>query len=347
MFRSDLTENRLYLEDKNIIMDNFDKYKLEQSFIDNYTENIRHVVRDIELERIKLRSEISKVTKRKFLVSGIIIVMVAFCLLVLPHSIWDIKILLLYATFIILIICSSQYYNSEQEKWKNKICEKFIPELLKPFGEFEWINPNQCNDIIKLEDISASGLLNLNANYIYKIDNDRIAGTYNNLPLKILETKISTQDHTNINGLVIYTELNKATSAHTIITTNPTYVQQTKDREEVILEDVEINNIYSIFSSDQVEARYILTPQIIERLKDVSELFSTKDISIAYYGKNKVMIIIYENNVYTDDNYFFLGDLSHSTCNMYNLKNFAKEFISILSVIEELKLCDKYMPPKI
>jgi hypothetical protein len=48
--------------------------------------------------------------------------------------------------------------------------------------------------------------------------------------------------------------------------------------EEIKLEDPEIRKNFVVYSTDQVEARYLLTPSFIQRFKRLKTAYGTKKI---------------------------------------------------------------------
>ena len=105
--------------------------------------------------------------------------------------------------------------------------------------------------------------------------------------------------------------------------------------ERVTLEDPEFNNLYEIFSDNQVEARYILTPSFMQRLKNIEDVFQAEDIHCVI--KDKYITLFIENN----EDFFEVGDIGDTLydkgkfCQTYN------ELVSIFNLIHYFKLDKK------
>ncbi len=64
-----------------------------------------------------------------------------------------------------------------------------------------------------------------------------------------------------------------------------------KDGERVTLEDPRFEDRFEVFGSDQVEARYLLTPTFMERMVELDDRFGRKSIKAAF-ADNKLLLTI-------------------------------------------------------
>ena len=116
-----------------------------------------------------------------------------------------------------------------------------------------------------------------------------------------------------------------------ILAINTKYKKRGLKLEKVILEDIDYNENFSVKSDNQIEARYILTPDMMEKLK---------------YLQKK----IYNIKFLIVDHYCFIGA---ENMNMFELKTFTNndevgvfenlydEIDIILKIVEEMKNNDK------
>ena len=101
--------------------------------------------------------------------------------------------------------------------------------------------------------------------------------------------------------------------------------------QDVILEDVEFNKKYKIFSDNQIEARVVLTPAFIERFKNMKTAFKAKYIRAAFKDK-KITIAV---NAGKD--LFAMANLTKDTSAETFVELF-NEILSVLQMIDALKL---------
>ena len=102
--------------------------------------------------------------------------------------------------------------------------------------------------------------------------------------------------------------------------------------KNVVLEDPKFNKHYRIYSSDQIEARYFLTPAFMERFYNLEKIFKAKNIKCSFYEDRLIIAIN------TKKDLFEIGDLFKSVKDSKSIRQFYEEINSIFDVIDTLKL---------
>ena len=109
--------------------------------------------------------------------------------------------------------------------------------------------------------------------------------------------------------------------------------------QRVKLEDSVFNQKYAVFSTDQTEARYLLTPSFMERLLNSSALFAPFNNNLR--GKTLIECSFFDNKfliaIPCYNNLFNVSQLfkpMHTDC----IKVMLMQFRLIFGIIEELKL---------
>lgn len=116
------------------------------------------------------------------------------------------------------------------------------------------------------------------------------------------------------------------------------FIEKQKSMQNVNLESINFDKRFNVFSKDQVEARYLLTPTFIEKFTRFYTAFGTNKAKCSFYkdhtGNDRIMFAISTNrdlfepgNLFTPINepkYMFLSD-----------------FTSIFNMIEFFKLDEK------
>lgn len=105
--------------------------------------------------------------------------------------------------------------------------------------------------------------------------------------------------------------------------------------ETIKLEDTDFNKKFTVQSSDQIEARYIMTPAFMERLKNIQTTFGTQNIKCSFFD-DKIMFAIS-----TDKDLFEIGDLHKPLENESQIHDFYNQIISIYEMIDYFKLAEK------
>lgn len=140
----------------------------------------------------------------------------------------------------------------------------------------------------------------------------------------------------SIKGVVLKYTFPKKFNKHTFIFENKLSSQKLihKGRqgyEKVSLEDTEFDKNYTVFSDDQVEARYLLTTSFIERFKNIETAFNPL-YQRAEFKENELYILLGTNR-----DLFKIGSLGEETT-YSQFSQLFEEFYSVLDLIEQLKL---------
>ena len=85
-----------------------------------------------------------------------------------------------------------------------------------------------------------------------------------------------------------------------------------RDLEKVKLESIEFENRFIVYSNDQVEARYILTPSFMERLVKLQDLMGDRTsysfVDTNIYVAVPIADVLFEPSVFSTNDYNKLGD---------------------------------------
>ena len=98
------------------------------------------------------------------------------------------------------------------------------------------------------------------------------------------------------------------------------------------LEDIEFEKKYNVQTTDEIEARYLLTPSFMERLKNIQTAFKTNNIKCAFSNESIILAIS------TNKNIFEIGNLLTPLDDAKTLDIFFNELTSLLILIDYFKL---------
>ena len=189
--------------------------------------------------------------------------------------IWTVGFFFFLSLFSYLRNRGHQYFDVSGEHRK-LLKEKIIPKILSLYGKF-YFSDNK--NAIPLSDIHSMGFFHSdegNPDTNLKCDDDVIIGTYKGVNILINECKLAytTQksSETIFAGLILKIQMNKEFKGKTFI--GPRwYIKRLWKFEPVELESVDMIKNYEVYSTDQIEARYILTPALIDRLYHIAKYF--------------------------------------------------------------------------
>lgn len=201
----------------------------------------------------------------------------------------DIRILL---TFIIIVVLIAVFAKERMRKLTENFSYSSKYSLFgKIIAAYEGFKYYPLSGI-DLEVINSS---NLFKNYNEYKSEDYIQGIYKNVDIQLSKIDLSNISYTEVfqngkyevikneksifNGLFIICSINKKFSSTTyvlpdawikLLNSLPSYFAR------VILEDPEFEKIFDVYGNNQIEARYLLTPSFIERLKTIAREYSIR-----------------------------------------------------------------------
>lgn len=263
--------------------------------------------------------------------------------------------ILVLCTAVILFICGSIFMNDilqtfgcivgiigftiypfTQKGFETKLKSRIMPSLMKAFGNFTWTN----SQVINTSEIRAAKLF---SRFDDRSVDDNFYGTYRGMPIEISETKLTyetrdskgrRQTYTTFKGVLVSIGVGKNFEGHTIIRERE-FLFNTKCYEEVKLEDTEFEKKFFVDANNQVEARYLLTTAFMERFKKMSNAFGAKCAECSF--KDQKLLIALS----TGKDLFALGNLNTPVNDTTQFKILLMEFISILEMIDHLKITQK------
>ena len=179
--------------------------------------------------------------------------------------------------------------------------------------------------------------------YIMRFE-DEISGIFKDIPFKLCDATIIKQHKIKcevdkgetpiFQGLMLAVKLNKIFDKETVIKTDNFNLFNIK-KNLVKLEDNEFNKRFKVYADNEVEARYIITPSFMERLKNFHK--NKKDKTIIFFdskcSESKNMYVL--TNTGKDN---FEIPFNKSILNEKYYYNLLKELVDMLEIAVALKL---------
>ncbi|MBE7704458.1 MAG: DUF3137 domain-containing protein [Cyanobacteria bacterium SIG29] len=218
------------------------------------------------------------------------------------------------------------------KQFKKKAKKAILPKILSFIGEFEIVedsyHPTALNSYVST--------LMLFDNYNRFSCDDSLGGYYNGLYVHIDEIRLKRvtgsgkNRHTEkiFDGLLIRFKSFKKFSSKTVIKLNGCFDFLSK--QKVNLEDPEFEKVYDVYSYDQIEARYLITPAFMQRLLELRNKKIGSGIVVSF--ENGMVHI----GVSSSKDWFEVPLLESAT-NIANYRAILLEIVSILSIIDIMK----------
>lgn len=233
--------------------------------------------------------------------------------------------------FGILIFCigCSMYYMFKKG-FEAKIKEKIMGKVCKCFGNMTWYDYYNGNHRFFSESGAIPAYTNVD-------DDDVFIGTYKDVNILVAESEYEVgngKDRSTVfKGVVIKLDMNKNFNGHTVVCSDTLmHKSPLPSLKRTELEDVEFEKKYDVFTNDPVDARYVLTPTFMDKIKNIEVAFSCKKIRCAFYQESLVIAMT------TKTDLFSIGSLIRPVADTKQFEDLLNQFVSILALIDILKL---------
>lgn len=258
------------------------------------------------------------------------------------YNYFEITAVLGFTSYFVLIGFVYSFIVSPKRKYERAYKKSFLPRVLRLFGDFSYSHaPKNAIDSHKLFFETA-----IVPHHNACIVEDHFEGRYKSAFIKFTEIKLMAKS-SNLyeseayvfKGLAILIDIgSKRFFGRTVLCPyrKNLYGELTEHwgLKRVKLVDPEFEKMFNAFGADQVEARYLLDPMIMERLKDLHSECDTGGLLVSFYD-NKVFIMMSSSH-----NHFEPAPLHISARNEQSILRIKKEIEDVLSIIDRLSLYD-------
>lgn len=212
-----------------------------------------------------------------------------------------------------------------------------LPQIARLFGDFTY----EVRGKIPMDAMKPSKVVPGHTSYDSE---DLFTGQYKGVDISFSEIKLKKKQNksnkTVFDGLaVLLTQGTKRFHGHTILTRDQGKIggwfkTATSNMKRADLVDPEFEKLFDVFTTDQVEARYLIDPAIIENLKALYSEYGGKEMMAAFYDDHVLILIS------SDANHFEPADITIPATNEENLLTMKREIEDILAIVERLSLYD-------
>ena len=169
---------------------------------------------------------------------------------------------------------------------------------------------------------------------------DEVSGRHHDLKFSLVEAHLKQRQNkstrTVFRGLLAAFEMTKDFQGRTLILRDGGVVGNFlggigKGLERVRLEDPRFESTYEVYGSDQIEARYLLTPAFMDRLLTLERQLGSK-VRLAF-DRNMLLM-----SIELDRDAFDVGKLDRPLSDKGRLLGIVKDLTMIFDVVETLRL---------
>lgn len=220
-----------------------------------------------------------------------------------------------------------------KKKFENKIKEKIMPIVCMCFPNIKW-SPDLYGSSSMFKN---SFLIN---DYDYSDYDDIFRGQFKDVNFDIIESEFTIGSGKNkttvFDGVIIKLDMNKNFIGHTVIKPDTLmHITPSKTLRHTELEDIKFEKKFDVFTDDEVEARYLITPSFMERLNEMKVAFAADKVSCAFYEKYLFVALSTKKDLFSICSLFKRVDDPKQFFTMFG------EILSIIKLIDHFKLNQK------
>nr|WP_275659013.1 DUF3137 domain-containing protein [Shewanella sp. Isolate11] len=305
-------------------------HELEQ-FKAHYEQHIAPLSRLFEKDRITC---LTTLRKRIYISLVIVAVMLLASLFFGAKGNLDLPWPLLLLPVLVL----SWWCSRPVKDYKFNVKHIVFPHIFSYFGEDFSFSPRQGMSLAHLK------LSKLLPDYDDAHFDDFVQGSHKGVAITINELKLTkevrrdkrTETQTQFQGVMVHLGSHKDFKGHTVVIKNRGglvnfFSGSFRGLSRVKLEDPRFEKQFDVFSTDQIEARYLLTVSFMERLQQLAKLFNNK-IQCAFYADSLLIMLA------SRENRFELGSIFNPATFEYEFSQINREMKQLFAIIEVLKL---------
>lgn len=234
---------------------------------------------------------------------------------------------------IILYMFSYFSWYFSKKDFENKIKEKIMPTVCSCFGDMKWSEGSYSGG----ELFARAGIV---PEFSHSEYDDIFKGSYKDVHIEIVEPEyeVGSGKHrrTVFNGIIVKLDMNKSFAGHTVIKPNGLiHLSPLSQLHFTELEDPEFNKKFDVYTNNEVDARYLITPSFMERLKNMETAFLASSVSCAFYRKFLIVALKTNKDIFSICSLIKPIDDREQYFRMY------EEIVSIIKLIDHFKLSQK------
>ncbi|MEZ9593421.1 DUF3137 domain-containing protein [Shewanella sp. 10N.261.52.F9] len=276
--------------------------------------------------------------QRLYLCAAIYLGIVILAFMFMPYMHLSEPLMVYFIGFVVLALPLVWWLYNPIKHYKKDVKLKIYPLIFKYFGQ-DFIF--SVDHKMSLSALKASKLLPYyeDANFF-----DYVQGTYNGVEIALNELHLtkqirrdkSTDTVSVFKGVMIELSSHKDFRGHTVVVkTRGSLVNFLSDSfkglERVRLEDPVFEKLFDVFSTDQIEARYLLTVSFMQRLQALSASFGNK-IQCAFY-RNQLLIMLGSKG-----DRFEMASIFKPATFQYEFSQINKEMKQLFAIVDVLQL---------
>ena len=221
--------------------------------------------------------------------------------------------------------------------------EKILPKLARVFGNFIY----DADGCVMIDKLKPSKIV---PSHDRCKSEDYFKGTYKGVTMEFSEIHLTEKQGsgknrrtvTKFKGLVVLLDMqSKKFYGHTTLMKDASKIsewfrEKSSNMKRARMADPEFEKIFDAYTNDQVEARYLIDPLMIENLKGLYEEYQGQSMTAAWYNSHMLVMIASKHN------HFEPANIDVPATDPASVLNMKHEIGQILSIVDRLSLYDPH-----
>ena len=306
-------------------------------FSEYYNANLKVLVDEFESDRVaalvSARKKLLWLTPLFF-----IIPIIGWNILVWEYDYFD-RPRFIGIYFIALSYLATFFYIYQSVNiYQTTIKTKIFPCILNFIGDFHY-SPEVSDKALEYKD---NGII---PSFDQENSEDHICGEYKKVSIDLFETHLqkwkglgrNRRKETVFNGLIINMRVNNNFIGKTLVRADRGAVgnwfsKTFSDFENIKLEDPRFEDLFEVYSSDQLEARCLLTANFMERLLELITIFDDSKIELCFENNSLFLMIPLRKPMFEP------GPITEPEDFIDDAQSLLKEIYLIFQIVDTLQL---------
>lgn len=224
--------------------------------------------------------------------------------------------------------------------FNSSIKSKIYSEIFKFFGDFKYNHKGHG-----IAGISAKKKFGIIPSFSSSKTEDLIIGQYSGVSINFEEWRLirggGKHKTTVFEGATLLLSFNKNFLGKTIVRRDKGKIanfatkfvsSESRDLEKVSFEDPEFEKRFEVYSNDQIEARYLITPAFMDRLLGLTRFFEADSVSAGFADNSLFIMFDGSTNLFEVGSIFKEMDLAEDSIRLHQQMKLIFELIDYLKI---------------
>lgn len=299
-----------------------------EAFLSHFDKTLRGLIDSYEEQR---RESYLSFQKRSRILVAIFLACLVFGLSLLRDSMQDIPLQVFFAVFVLFGVAHHYWASKPVREYTSSIKSVIFPKVLAFYGdEFRFSERPAWR-------VSSLAPYDLLPHYDNSDTEDHLQGSYKEVPFQSMELRLvkksrssrgGSSETTVFKGIAIQIKIQKAFSGKTLVKKDGGLLGNFLGGkfgalQRVSLEDPEFEKRFEVYSSDQIEARYLLSPSFMERLLALTKVFGGSQLECSFFQDSLLILVHSNKNRFEPDS-------------IYTPVTFTEEIATVMNELQEL-----------